>query len=301
MEPLLILANDQYRREMTVFDLARVGDSGILEEGKILSLPTRHVSGMQFRRNTVFGDVLLVCGQGVQMLAYPSGEVLFDLPSCGQNPHAVELLPGGNLIVANSTGCDFRLYNTSALLRDGVGSEEFRSYPCLRTHGVLWDPAYDRLWVLGAESLAAYRTVGEGADQYLEPIEGSERSLAEFENGGHDLAPHDSDPRYLYCTPRFGVLQFDKETGLFSRPYPSFAPVSSCHCKAFSRFPDGSFLYVTASLQDHPAFQGWRNAAWCTDRVHHFRIGSDGSVTEREYRSLTGAFYKVRVLNGEYL
>lgn len=301
MDTFSILANDQFRSEITVFDLARVGDSGVLEEGKILSFPTRLVSGMQFRSRTVFGDVLLVCGQGVQILSYPSGRVIFDLASCGRNTHAVELLPGGNLVVANSTGCDFRLYNTSSLLHEGVGCEEYRSYPCLRPHGVLWDPVYERLWVLGAESLAAYRTVGEGTDQYLEPIEGSERSLAEFENGGHDLSPHCSDSRYLYCTPRSGALAFDKETGLFSRPYPLQAGISACHCKAFSQFSDGSFLYVSPSLRDNPAFQGWKNAAWCTDRVLRLWVNSDGSVTEREYRSLSGAFYKVRVLNGAYL
>ncbi|MBO5221215.1 MAG: hypothetical protein J6C26_02765 [Clostridia bacterium] len=297
-----VLGNDQWNESIVLYDLDCIDSLGSLEQGEIQRWSTDHISGMTYREDTVFGDVFLTVGRTASLVTFPEGKVLWSTDSPGRNSHAAELLPGGNLIVANSSGDDFRLFFTSALLTsDRDSAATYVSYPFFHTHGVLWDPVYQCLWVLGAGELAAYRAVGEGVSQRLEPIPGKRWSISEYGNGGHDLNPDPTDSRYLFCTPLHGVLRFDKQTGTFSRPYPAQAAIATRHCKSFSCFPDGTFVYTSPALRDDPKWNDWWKQNWCTDRIVWLRVSPDGTFEEREIFSDQGAFYKCKVFYGQYL
>ncbi len=295
----LVLGNDQRSERMVLYDLNRIPEDGTLEAGEIWSFPSGHAAGMKYRENTPFGDVLVTSGSISYMVSYSSGEILWSTDQPGNNTHSVEILPSGNLVLANSTGNDIRLFYTSALLQgDKETAATYVSYPFGCTHGVLYDPVYECLWVIGEWDLAAYRIVGEGTAQTIEPIEGKKWSLQEFGNAGHDLAPDLTDSRYLFCTPREGVLRFDKETGTFRRLFPDeiLPPF-----KSFTQAPDGTFVVTVPNHGKGRVWENWRKAGWCTDRICILQKSSDGTAVFREYPADEAAFYKSRAFYGRYL
>jgi len=299
----LILGNDQRGERVTVYDVSRIPENGFLEHGEIASFPSDQAAGVKYRENTVFGNVLLIGGTFGYILSYPSGKILWSTHQSGRNTHSVEILPGGNIVFANSSGNDIRLFYTSSLLSDnGDLSETYVSYPFESAHGLLYDPVYECLWVIGRGTLAAYRILGCGSSQTLEPRDGWRWSLAEFGNGGHDLSPDLLDSRYLYCTPAKGVLRFDKETGTFDRSFADGTPLQSYSYKSFTQMPDGSFVYTTPYAEGRRnKFEGWWKASWCTDFIGVLRPLPDGGREEARYFAEEAAFYKARAFCGRYL
>jgi len=299
----LVLGNDQMTGRMIVYDLNKIPENGALEDGEIWSFPSGHAAGVKLRENTVFGDVLLIGGSVGYMVSYPSGEVLWSTNDPGNNTHSVEILPGGNLLLANSTGNDIRLFFTSALLTgDKEKAATYVSYPFRCTHGLLYDPVYECLWVIGEWELAAYRIVGEGVDQRIEPMEGKTYSLEPFGNAGHDLSPDLFDSRYLYCTPARGALRFDKETGTFDQSFSEGTRLQTYSYRSFTQMPDGSFVYTSSSPEGRRnQFEGWWKGSWCTDYIGVVRPQPDGSRKEFRYYSDKLAFYKARAFCGRYL
>lgn len=295
----LILGNDQFHERAVVYDLALLQDGDPLEKGEIWSFPCGHFAGLKYRENTPFGNVILTGGTVSYMVAYPSKEVLWSTDRSGNNTHSVEILPSGNLVLANSTGNDIRLFRTSALLTgDTERANTFESYPFFCTHGVLWDPVYECLWVYGDRDLAAYRVVGEGVEEKLEPVEGKHYSLADLAYAGHDIVPDLTDSRYLYCTPRRGVARFNKETGVFEDHFLQ----EKGHYKAFSPAEDGSFVFANNDKSFRKRdLSGWWKQDWCVDHVGLLRFSEDGTPIEKRIYAEKAAFYKVRAFYGKYL
>ncbi|MBP3300614.1 MAG: hypothetical protein J6M34_03830 [Clostridia bacterium] len=295
----LILGNDQWNEQAVLYDLDLLQNGDPLEKGEIWSFPCGHFAGLKHRENTPFGDVILTGGTISYMVAYPSNEVLWSTDQSGNNTHSVEILPSGNIVLANSHGNDVRLFRTSALLAgDTETAKTYTSYPFFCTHGVLWDPVYECLWVLGDHHLAAWRVVGEGVDECLEPMEGKFYSLAEVGNGGHDLIPDLTDSRYLLCSPNAGVLRFNKETGVFEDHFLQ----EKGHYKAFSPAEDGSFVFANSDKSFRRRdLTGWYKQAWCVDHAGILRFSSDGTPEETRIYAEKAAFYKVRSFYGKYL
>ena len=294
-----ILGNDQWGEQAAVYDLDLLQEGDPLEKGEIWTFPCGHFAGLKYRESTPFGNVILTGGTVSYMVAYPSKEVLWSTDQSGNNTHSVEILPSGNIVLANSSGNDIRLFRTSALLTgDTETAKTFVSYPFFCTHGVLWDPVYQCLWVYGDHDLAAWRVVGEGVDERLEPIEGKQYSLLEFGNSGHDIWPDLTDSRYLYCTPRAGVLRFNKETGEFEECFLQ----EKGHYKAFSQNADQSFFFANSDKHYRQRdLTGWWKEDWCVDHVGILRFSEDGTAEETRIYAEQAAFYKVRAFYGKYL
>ena len=70
----------------------------------------------------------------------------------GINPHAIELLPNGNVAIAASDGSFVRVYTSS----QGAQSINYASFRLLAAHAVLWDPAYNVLWVTGQDTTSTH-------------------------------------------------------------------------------------------------------------------------------------------------
>lgn len=302
MSELLVVGIDQLTEEMEIFDLSLLKDGEDLQTAKVLSFRAGHAAGVKYRKDTVFGDVLITAGTVSYLYSYPSGEVLWSTDKSGNNSHSVEILPSGNILIANSTGNDVRLFYTSALLTGDAETEQtFVSYPYGCTHGLLYDPVYECLWVYGEWGLEAWRVVGDGLDQRLEPIEGKKWSIQDYNNSGHDVAPDRTDSRYLFCTPNSGVLRFDKETGTFDRTFSNEAGLTENHLRCFAQTPDGICFYTESNLGKGRSWEGWWKASWLTDRITMVRPLPEGGYEKVEYPSDRAAFYKCRDLTGTYL
>lgn len=296
----LLLGNDQLNERVTLYDLDKISDSGILEEGLVWEIPSGHVAGLKYRENTVFGDVILIGGDRFSaIVSYPSGEILWSTDQAGNNVHSVEILPGGNIVFASSFGHDIRMFFTSAL-KDGdrESAAKFLSFPFFCGHGLLWDPTYECLWSVGDRDIASWRLVGEGVDQRLEQIKNY--PLAEIGNCGHDLAPDMTDPRYFFFTPARGAYRFDKETGTMERYLPDVELFWRYHHKSFCQYPDGTLFFTSSLKRDTCPWKDWWKAGWCADTVYSLKVLPDGTVEEKRYYADNAAFYKVRSFCGRY-
>ena len=143
----IVIACDQRNRRLVMYDLGMLNPGDSLDLAEIWSFSFRtdwgtpsNVSGVKYRKNTVFGDVIITCCSGgyAAIIKYPSKEVVWETRSCGNNPHSVEILPNGDLACASSTGGTIQLYRTSALLKgDKKVADSWKTYKLKGAHGVL--------------------------------------------------------------------------------------------------------------------------------------------------------------------
>ncbi|MBU0608281.1 MAG: hypothetical protein KKI08_10350 [Armatimonadetes bacterium] len=204
-----------------------------------LSEPYRRLFGTidECRRR---GDYILITssGNGVAVLRYPSGEVIFYARA--GNAHSVELLPGERLAVAASHAVDgsgdrLLLY---ALDRP---DEPLWSDRLAWAHGVVWDEPRQVLWALGNEELRAYRLAAWDSNApALEQVSGTELPG----HGGHDLTPVPGTDLLHVTGAR--VFLFDRNTLTFA-PHPDLG--DQPHVKSIDVHPTtGRMAYVQAGL-----------------------------------------------------
>ena len=296
----MVMALDQMKEELVIYDMDGYSEGKSLDELEVWSMPAGHCSGLKYRSNTVFGDVIVVAGACTAMYAYPSGEKLWAAGSPGANPHSVELLPSGNLVVASSDDGILRLFYTSQLLTGKVGTaSRYMEVALTDAHGVVWDPGRQVLWALGRYELKAYRLEGEGKREALVEIPEMVYALPEGKQWGHDLSPDYTDSRYLYATVGACVLRFDKETGIFSEEIPSADSLNRTNIKGFSNNRFGHY-FASGEVGGGGIWGDWWKAPWCTDSIYY--AYSDGSPDLNVLRltSAERAFYKIRAFCGLY-
>ncbi|MBA4020525.1 MAG: hypothetical protein C0483_25475 [Pirellula sp.] len=168
--------------------------------------------------------LITASNSGCALLSYPAGEILWQ--ASVTNAHSIELLPRERVVVASSLSGD-------ALVVFDLATSQKPLYrtPLRSAHGVVWDPATERLWALGFDELRTYR---------LENWETAQPSLSLDEtfplpdDDGHDLraVPHGND---LALTTAKSVLLFDRST------------------KKFRKHPQVPQLEHVKSLDVHPA------------------------------------------------
>ena len=294
----LLLGNDQYGERAVIYDLDRYRDGTSLDDLEVWSLPTGHVAGMKFRENTVFGDVIIVGGNHSAIYEYPSGKKIWGTDNGGNNTHSVEILPSGNLVLTNSTGCTMRLFYTSALLNgDEARAQEFVEYPKNWAYSALWDPERKVLWA-GGSQLRAYAVDGEGDGETLRLLEG-----VGVDFSAHDLMPDYTDSRYLYLAGKY-VARYDKETNTVSDGFPFCDLLQGIDLKAFCNNPRGSFFRNGYGGGKGKFFEDFWKQSWLTDTVFCFFRETDGEtdrLVRRDLVSAKSAFYKVRPFCGKYL
>ena len=295
----LVLANDQYNERAVVYDFDAYAEGKTLDDLEVWSVPTGHAAGLKFREGTVFGDVVLVGGNHSAIYEYPSGRKIWGTDNSGNNTHSVELLPSGNIVLTNSTGCCMRLFYTSALLQgDEVRAQEYREYPKNWAYSAVWDPERKVLWA-GGSCLEAYAVDGEGPNETLRLLEGVGLRYA-----AHDLMPDCTDSRYMYMAGR-SVVRYDKETNTISEDFPFCEVVQGGDLKSFCNNPNGNFLRNGSGGGTGKFFEDFWKAGWLTDRFFYYfrKTDADGTVRMvcREMISKKSAFYKMRFFFGQYL
>lgn len=297
--PNLVIANDQLQERVVIYDLDQYQPGDTLDDLEYWSKKTTHAAGVKYRTNTVFGDVIIVAGTRSQIIKYPSGDEVWGTGNSGDNPHSIEILPSGNIVIASSTGGTVRLFRTAALLEGGKSkANTYKDYKLKGAHGVLWDPEYGVLWAVGDDQLVAYSISGSGADEELVPMS----DMGCRVSGGHDLSADYTDTRYLYLTGS-DVYRFDKETDTLTTTFPQSSKLQGKSVKGFSNNPNGNFFKVIATGGKGTSWEKFWKESWLTDTILYYeRRVNHGTPFLKEIKltSKKSAFYKTRAFYGEY-
>lgn len=205
----------------------------------------------------------------------------------GVYPHGIDVLPNGNVAIAgrkNGAGGWVRVYTSS----QGPTSGTYANYNLDWAHGVLWDPALNRLWAIGevpggpTDILVALIVGGTAAAPTLtEDL--SMRAILPS-SGGHDISAFYYRPDTLLVTDHNGVYTYRKSTKTFT-PLPGAS--NRTNVKAISNQAIGHIV------QARPNNTLCTLNTWCTIKAEFY----DGNTGAWIYnRTRTGAaFYKTDV------
>lgn len=241
--------------------------------------------------------VLMTAASGWLGIAeYPSGKCLWETINTETGPHALEMLPNGDLVVACSgavrwetEGCLVYLDTTDGKSYTATSKVMFPS-----AHGVLWDPEYNVLWADSFDNLVAFDIVdGEKGKPGLS--ERTDKLGAMLVSGnGHDLMPDYSDPNLLWITCDKSVVKYDKTKDKILGNYTYSKYVSSKYrVKGITSFPDGTVAYSKTG-QDTNDWLDVFYVLWPLDL-------EGKEAVEVEYKAQDGSFWnKVRVFDPDY-
>ncbi len=279
-----VIACDQMKDRVVVFDMSKY-DGVDLDNCAVWSYTPKNnnrvcVSGVKYRENTVYGDVVLICSSEgyAGVVTYPEGEEVWSVSYCGQNPHSIEILPSGDIVCASSNDKHIRLY------RYGGTKDDYVDYELDSAHGVLWDPDKQLLWALGYSRLVSYKyedgtlTVKK---EYPLPV-----------SGGHALSADFSDTDKLIVTTGNAVYSFSKVKRRFTRIMQSSQSI-----KGYGNDPCGDTFYCYPNKGIGRKWETKYYAEWCTDTIYY---KADGEDEFTEAKSSSCAFYKVYNFYGKY-
>ena len=295
--PNKVMACDQKNKRIVIYDFDKYTQTTSLDSMVVKTFNVGHTTDVKYRENTVFGRVLIVTGDAASansgIYDYDSGKALWTTANPGSNPHASEILPSGNIVIASTSDNKIRLFKTSALLNnDTATAKKHTEYTLEDAHGVLWDPTYKVLWALGRYELKAYYVQGTGTNETLVEATQMTIKLPEGHRGGHDLSPDYTNTRYLYITVGEFALKIDKKEHSIIADYEYYKLMNAQNIKGFSNNPAGNF-FITGEIGT-TSF-----ASWCTNSIYFCRY--NGKTYEKiKLTSSTGAFYKARALCGTY-
>ena len=296
----MLMAHDQLGERLVIYDLDAYEDGKTLDDLEAFDIKVGHAAGLKYREDTVLGNVLLVAGTRTEIYSYPTGKRLWYTKTPGANPHSIEMLPSGNIVVASSSDGILRFFRTSALVdKNRDVAKTYSDYKLEDAHGVLWDPEYGLLWALGAYELRAYKVKGEGSRERLEKVDMMSIKLPEGKYWGHDLSPDYTDTRYLYITVGSCVMRFDKEDQSLSEEFPNSDLLNRSEVKGFSNNPSGNFFATGETGGEGCEWKDWEKAAWCTNTIYYYR--ADGEALDKiTLTTQKSAFYKARAFCGRY-
>ena len=248
------------------------------------------IADAKLRYNDFYGGyvVATVCGQGyLCLIDYETKECLYCYDDSTEiNPHAVELLPDGNMVVASSVGNSVTIY----VATQGDDKGYYARYTLTEAHGLLWDPRLELLWALGGEELVAYRVGGtlerpeliKKQSYHLPPEVGVE---------GHDLYPVYGESGMLWITADTEVYQFDIAKGTFCTDFVLYDSLRGQHNKSIGNQP-----FSNTFVRAYPKEKG----GWRTDTIQLFRPDGKGEYTLESHTQTGTGYYKARVWYHEY-
>ncbi len=305
-ESEMFLVCEQTKNQVVVFDMASYNGTN-LDDNIVWNYrpvgrgsAVKCMAGAKYRSDTVFGNVVLMCAGGgyASMVTYPEKKELWEVSDSGGNPHSVEILPDGNVLVASSTGT-IRLYHTSALVSDPDAKvTQALEYELAGAHGLLWDPKYNCLWAIGDVELACYKVEGTGASAKL--VKDTARTKRLPDNWGHDLSADFTDSDKLWLTTGNFVYRFDKTSATFEKNFPNSTFLSRPYTKGFGNNRNGHTFYCMPNQGIGRAWNKSDFAEWCTDTINYAGTDSNGNTVWKSCVSERNAFYKVVTFYGKY-
>ena len=220
---------------------------------------------------------------------YNTGECLWENEEVPYMPHAIEMLPNGDVVIAGSGGTDYMTAGCLMYYNITAGTE------CTQTdlqllssaHGLVWDPDENVLWAVGWDHLAAY----EASDEKLTRIE--DKGCRLLHNNGHDLSADYYDPDQLLMSTGDRVYKFSKSENKLLIEY-NFSDVllNNVDTKGVTTFEDGTVAYCTATKV---------KASYDTDILNVIRLDEERGVgVQTSYRFQDFSTYKVRNFSAKY-
>ncbi|RSM49765.1 hypothetical protein DMB66_44655 [Actinoplanes sp. ATCC 53533] len=257
------------RNGILVFNLASSRWSG---RAKWTFKPTgpawKNLSDVRFRKYGGRTTVLVTASGGMAATVdYKTHKVTWK-QNVGGNPHAMELLPTGAVVVASS--------KTGRLTAYGKGRHTGRSVAFPDAHAVVWNAASGRLWALGGTALCSYAVRGTATAPRL-----AGKSCVRAPKGGHDLAQVQGAPSKLWFSSKSHVYQYDinSRTGARAAGY-----IDNAKIKSVGNQPGG--LVITTQVKGANADGTWGNGnVWLYNQ--------NGSYAGNRYRA-GAAIYKAR-------
>ncbi|WP_394824726.1 DUF6528 family protein [Pendulispora albinea] len=196
-------------------------------------------SDIKFKKN---GTLLLAASGGAVAIVRTKDRKLTFVAYPGGNPHAIETLPGKQIVTASSKGylCVF----STAKSTDKTC--EKTNFPL--AHGLVWDGARKRLWVLGGTQLGSYSL--NGSKLVLD-------KAYKVPGNGHDLSP--DGPDTLLFSSTHNVYSFNRTTHTY-RVLPNISPRN--YVKGVDRHPVTKELLIA---RDHDL----KDKVYGDDHVDH--------------------------------
>jgi hypothetical protein len=213
----------------------------------------------------------------------------------GVNPHAIELLPNGNVAIAASDGNFVRVYTSS----QGAQSAHYANFKLLAAHAVLWDPAYDVLWVTGEDTgstqiLTALKIGGTAAAPVITEAVAYRSVLPS--PWGHDVQPYAGDINKLWVSTNEGVYIYDKTRKAFRAAPSKIGGLSGV--KGISNQPSGMVVITRPDAGKVPLpAEGCTLNAWSTSYVEFYL--ADGVYRSSGHKK-GAAYYKGRFWTPDY-
>lgn len=218
-------------------------------------------SDVKLRRSRALGGQWLIAcdSKGLAALvSYPRGRRRWSR-LVGGNPHAVELLPDGNIAVAASHGGWVRVYAT------GVPSDAggFAQFDLAGAHGLLWDEERQCLWAVGDHVLTALEIAGSSDAPALSE---SDRGSLPLPTGeGHDLFPACGASERMWVTTHDGVYQYDKQAHAWVEAGVDAAGNQRAFVKSIGNQPSGQRVFTIPDSKRPSSASGLYD--WTTDTV----------------------------------
>ena len=242
--------------------------------------------------------LLTAAGGWVGIAEYPSGKCLWETTDTESGPHAMELLPNGDVVVACSGGDRWETegcmlyYDTT----DGKNYTITHKEMLPSAHGALWDPENNVLWADGYSKIVAYEIVEDSSGKPMLSERTDNLGSILVSAGGHDLMPDYSNSDLIWITTNQAVQKYDKQADKILNTYTYSDMLRGKHfVKGVTSFTDGTVAYIQCTTGS--GSDGWPsdiNVLWPLDLE-----GKDAVLVK--YEAQDGAFWnKVRVFDPDY-
>ncbi len=243
-------------------------------------------------------DVIIFCGSSgwVGIIDYQTKDLLFEHQP-GNGPHAVEILPNGDLVVArsgNGNGNGDVLYYPIA---SGASAPSDEKVKLDSAHGICYDPKNKVLWALGDKEIVALRVMGDGVSAKLTKINGMGVNLSQ--GGGHVLAPAYGNPGKYWVSTGKKVWVYDSENQSISSGALRAPKYSGASVKGMAYFADGTMVQTAHD-------QGGTGTYRSSQLKIMYLAESSGKVTQAVVKSVMiphragSQTYKVHVFTKDY-
>lgn len=232
--------------------------------------------------------LMTASGGAVALIRLRDHKVMF-YAQAGTNPHSAEILPDGNIVVANSTGHELCTFVTDTVNIPGRVANRLRLG---NAHNAVWDKERKLLYATATvkdangENVTALFGFSYNEDSKNPKLIGQKRLYTfEKDNGGHDLYPVYGEANQLWMTTEQHVWKYDVITNSPSLMYDEKS------VKSISNSSDGVIMlkptqewWAEGLIDDQcqPLFQlqGARiyKGRWMTNNtfsypeVHEFRL-----------------------------
>lgn len=183
----------------------------------------------------------------VGIIDYETKDTLWETLA-GSNPHSLELMPNGDLVVIGSGVGDInngRVFYYPISANNGATGHS-SSLKLQSGHGISWDPEMEVLWALGYDGISALTVRNYGtAEAELAVLSGMKYAFS-GDKDGHDLSPVYGQPGKYWVTAEKYVWQFDANEETLTKGFPNASAISSAGVKGIAHFKDGTMVMTIA-------------------------------------------------------